>query len=67
MKTHSIKVTPYSGAETRFMELLHLNNIEDSSIECRLGIIFGTSYNEYLFGDDIYNKIKNYLLESGAH
>ena len=64
MRTHRLKIYPNSEAEKRFMELLKAVNVEPSSVMCRLGSVFGTEYNEYIFSEGLYNLIHNYLLTS---
>ena len=61
MAVHSIKVYPYSEAETYFMELLKKVNVNQSSVICRLGALFGTEYNEYIISDGLYKQISEFL------
>lgn len=61
MKMHSLKIVQFSPAEYRLMELLKATNTPFSTIVCRLGEEFGKPYNEYIFDDDVFMRIRDYL------
>ena len=58
---HRLKVEPNSDAERYFMGLLAEVGVKPKAVMCRLGDIFGTPYNEYIFSDGLYKLIQNKL------
>lgn len=61
MSIHRLKVVPGSEAEDYFMQLLKGVNVKPESVMCRLGSIFGTDYNEYIFSDGLFQQIREKL------
>lgn len=66
MAIHNLKVYPDSKAEAELMRLFKLVEVKPESVICRLGSIFGTDYNEYIFSDGLYNQIKGELSKEVA-
>lgn len=59
---HVLKVEPGSEAERRLMELFA--KIEPSEeISCRLGALFGLSYNTYQFSEGAFQALKKVIDE----
>lgn len=46
------------------MELLHATNIESNKVVCRLGAIYNKPYNEYEFGEEVYQTLREYLIKT---
>lgn len=63
MSIHKLKIVPGSEAEECFMQLLKEVNVKPESVMCRLGSVFGTDYNEYIFSDGLYTQIQEPLLK----
>lgn len=66
MAIHNLKVYPDSKAEVELMRLFKLVKVKPELVICKLGSIFGTDYNEYIFSDGLYNQIKDELSKEGA-
>ena len=62
MKTHVLRVEPYSEAEDRLIELAKAVN-GMRLLTCKLGCLFNVNYNEYTFSDELFVKIREYLLK----
>ena len=63
MGIHKLKIIPGSEAEEYFMQLLKKVSVKPESVMCRLGSVFGTDYNEYIFSDGLYAQIQEQLLK----
>lgn len=63
MSIHKLKIVPGSEAEEYFMQLLKEVNVKPESVMCRLGSVFRTDYNEYIFSDGLYTQIQEHLLK----
>lgn len=57
-KIHSVKLRPGSEKEAKFMEILKEVHVEPNAVMCRLGLVFGTPYNEYILSDGLYQQIR---------
>ena len=63
MGIHKLKIVPGSEAEEYFMQLLKKVSVKPELVMCRLGSVFGTDYNEYIFSDGLYTQIQEHLLK----
>lgn len=59
MKNHVLKILPNSEAEQYFVNDI-MPNCKDKVI-CRLGIMFGVSWNEYEITHDDYKRCRNFI------
>lgn len=63
-RLHSMKIEAGSEAEIYFMSILKKVDVKPNSVMCRLGSVFGTSYNEYILSDGLYTQISEFLEDS---
>ena len=59
---HKLKIIPGSESELRFMDILKSVGVKHEAVICRVGLIFGTPYNEYIISDGLYKLIRTQLI-----